>query len=97
MGWNLVDQPGRVEHHLIATLEERVVNLNVVGVGLVALGSAKIFASDFMSTMRSAKNIGSWVVGCGMRGNRRSNDSRRSRPSIMSAGEKPVNSCTVDR
>ncbi len=97
MGWNLVDQPGRVEHHLIATLEERVVNLNVVGAGLMALGSVKIFASDFMSTMRSATNIGSWVVGCGMRGNRRSNDSRRSRLNIMSTGKKQVKSCTVDR
>ncbi len=39
---NLVDRLGGMEHHLIARVEGGAVRLNVVGVGLMAFGPAKM-------------------------------------------------------
>ncbi len=37
-----------MEHHLIARLEGGAVRLSAVGVGLMALGPAEMFASNFL-------------------------------------------------
>ncbi len=57
-----------MEHHPIARLEGRAVGLSVVGVGLMALGPAKMIASDFSGEASLLYEICNELrgLGCGL-------------------------------
>ncbi len=54
-GGSALGRVGGMQHHLIARLEGGGVQGNVVGVGLMALGPAKMIASNFLGEVSCEK------------------------------------------